>query len=98
MWLLRMPSNWEQFFFFHGAGIKFNTNFDMTCSTKMLLYVLTDMGCNEYYVGQTSNTLKEKNKTNKQQALHPDIANCRASRHIAKRPSHLPIPYTIMPF
>ncbi len=68
----------------------------MTCSTENLLYVLTCMGCNEYYVGQTNNALRERNTVHKQQVLHPDIANCPASNHIAKCASHLPIPYKII--
>ncbi len=34
-------------------------NFNMTCSTENVLYVLTCMGCSEYYVGQ-SNERKEQ--------------------------------------
>ncbi len=67
----------------------------MTCSTETLLYVLTSMGCNEYYVGQTSNALRERNWVHKQHVLHPDIANCPASRHIVH---YTPIPNKIMPF
>ncbi len=52
--------------------------------------VLTYMGCNEYYVRQTSNPLREKNRVHKQEFLHPDIVICRASRHINKCASHPP--------
>ncbi len=47
-------------------------------------------------MGQTSNALRERNRVHKQQVLHPYIANCPASRHIAKCTSNLP--YKIMPF
>ncbi len=60
-------------------------------------YVLTCMECNEYYVGQTSNALRERNRVHKQ-ILQPDIANCPANKHIAKCASNLPITYMIMPF
>ncbi len=85
-------------FFFDRAGINFNIKFDMTCSTENLLYVLTCMGCNEYYVGPISNALRDRNRVHKQQVLHPDIANCQASRHIDRCESHLPISYKIMLF
>ncbi len=85
-------------FFFYRAGIHFIIKFDMPCSTEYLPYVLTCMRCNEHYVGQTSNTLKERNRVHKQQVLQPDIANCPASRHIDRCASHHPIPYKTMPF
>ncbi len=85
-------------FFFHRAGVNFNIKFDMTCSTENVLYVLTCMRCNEYYVGQTSNALRERNMVHKQQVLHTDIGNCHASRHTNRCTSHLPIPYKIMHF
>ncbi len=69
----------------------------MQC-TENLLYVLTCMGFNEYYVGQTSNALRERNRVHKQQVLRTDIANCPTSRHMAKCAFHLPIPYKIMLF
>ncbi len=70
------------------AGLKFNIKFDITYSTENVLYVLTCMGCNEYYVGQTSNVLMERNRLHKQ-VLHPDIATCSASRHIDRCASHI---------
>ncbi len=69
----------------------------MQC-TENLLYVLTCMGFNEYYVGQTSNALRERNRVHKQQVLHQGNANCPASKHIAKYASNLPDSYKIMPF
>ncbi len=85
-------------FNFHKAGFEFRIKAKMTCATQNLLYVLVCMGCNEYYIGQTMNALRKRNRIHKQQTNNPAIANCTASKHVHVCARDKPIQYKIMPF
>lgn len=85
-------------FLFHRANFNFTIKDNMNCGTQNLLYVLVCMGCNEYYVGQTGNSLRERNRVHKSQIKNVSIACCPASRHIHTCARNKYPQYRIMPF
>ncbi len=84
-------------FFFHGEGMNFNIKFDMTCSTENVLYVLTCKGCNEYYVGQTSNALRKRNCTNSMSFFQTLVIVLQVDT-LLNAPPICPFPCKSMPF
>ena len=44
----------------------------MSCETKNLIYVITCHGCNEFYIGETSTTLRARIRVHKQQMNHAE--------------------------
>jgi len=65
---------------FNGTIFKIQTS--MTCSTQNVIYVLTCMGCNQFYIGETGNTLRERTRIHKEQICHPQYRKIRVSGHI----------------
>ena len=44
----------------------------MTCESKDVIYVLPFAGCNEDYIGETSNTLRARVRVHKQHISLPE--------------------------
>ena len=44
----------------------------MSLETKNFIYVITCHGCNEYYIGETSTTLRARIRVHKQQINHAE--------------------------
>ena len=53
----------------------------MSCETKNLIYVITCHGCNEFYIGETSTTLRARIRVHKQQMNHAEYRQIKLSEH-----------------
>ena len=65
---------------FKGRDFKINAN--MTCESKDVIYVITCAGCNEYYIGETSNTLRARVRVHKQHINSPEYRQINLSAHL----------------
>jgi Tfp pilus assembly protein PilV len=54
----------------------------MSCDTRDVIYVITCPGCNEYHIGETSNTLRSRARVHKQQINTPAYRQIQLSAHI----------------
>ena len=54
----------------------------MSCETKNHIYVITCHGCNEYYIGETSTTLRARIRVHKQQINHAEYRQNKLSEHL----------------
>ena len=54
----------------------------MSCETKNLIYVITCHGCNEFYIGETSTTLRVRIRVHKQQMNHAEYRQIKLSEHL----------------
>lgn len=63
-------------------GRRFKVNANMSCDTKNVLYVITCPGCQEYYIGETSNPLRARIRVHKQQINTPAYRQIRLSEHL----------------
>ena len=65
---------------FSGRNFKINAN--MSCDTRDVIYVITCPGCNEYYIGETSNTLRSRVRVHKQHINTPEYRQIQLSAHL----------------
>ena len=63
---------------FNGRDFKINAN--MTCESKDVIYVMTCAGYNEYYIWETSNTLRTR--VHKQHINLPEYRQINLSAHL----------------
>lgn len=63
-------------------GRNFTVNADMSCETKNLIYVITCPGCNEFYIGETSTTLRARIRVHKQHINNPQYRQIKLSEHL----------------
>ena len=54
----------------------------MNCTVKNVLYVLICNGCNEYYIGQTGDKLRNRKTAHEQQIRDPSTRQMPVSDHI----------------
>ena len=54
----------------------------MSCDTKDVIYVITCPGCNEYYIGETGNTLRARVRVHKQHINRPEYRQLQLSAHL----------------
>ncbi len=54
----------------------------MTCKTKNLIYCIECSNCKDIYIGQTKNSLSERNRVHRQQIRQPEYRNCPVSGHL----------------
>lgn len=64
----------------NGKTVKPNWNF--TCKSKNLIYLITCEGCKESYVGQTGNSLCERVRIHRQQIRDPRTRQILLSSHL----------------
>ena len=65
---------------FSGRNFRINTN--MSCDTRDVIYVITCPWCNEYYIGETSNTLRSRVRVHRQQINTPEYRQIQLSAHL----------------
>ena len=81
---------------FHKVNESFAIRNYFTCKSKNLIYKLTCLGCNEYYIGQTGDYLNNR-MTGHRYGIKNDCA-LGVDRHIFQCASNLTHKYTIIPF
>ena len=54
----------------------------MACESKDVIYVITCAGCNEYYIGETSNTLCARVRVHIQHINSPEYRQINLSAHL----------------
>ena len=52
--------------------VLFTVNANMSCDTKNVIFAITCPGCNEFYIGETGNTLRARVRVHKQHFNTPD--------------------------
>ena len=60
----------------------FHVRENMNCTVKNVLYVLICNGCNEYYIGQTGDKLRNRKTVHEQQIRDPSTRQMPVSAHI----------------
>ena len=55
----------------------------MTCISKNLVYCITCAGCNNYYIGQTGDCLRNRVTVHRQQINHPELRQIDLSGYLA---------------
>ena len=63
-------------------GKIFTIRHDMSCSTQNVIYVITCHGCNQYYIGETKNTIRCRTRIHKQQINNPNYRQISLSEHL----------------
>ena len=56
----------------------------MNCNTKNLIYVLFCNGCNQRYVGQSGDELRNRCRVHRQHIKNPETAPLPLSKHISQ--------------
>ena len=78
-----------------------NTDFfiknSFCCNSRNLIYVLVCNSCSKFYIGQTSDTLRNRCRVHRQHINNPSSAPLKVSRHIAECCKHDDIKFSIMP-
>lgn len=69
----------KTFTFINNVRVIFNAN--MTCTTTDVVYVLF-CSCNEFYVGETGNSLRQRITLHRQHVNHPEYSILKVSKHI----------------
>ena len=77
------------------SGQSLFANADMTCKSENLVYCIKCSGCGEVYIGQTGNSLLERNRVHKQQIRQPEYRKIPLSNHLQQCSRGL---YKIFPF
>ena len=54
----------------------------MNCATKNIIYTLICTGCDEFYIGETGNTLRTRTRVHKQQITDNNYRSLPVSQHI----------------
>ena len=82
---------------FSTVNVNFTINTNFTCDSGNLIYKITCVGCNEYYIGLTNNLRKRmtihrrdlRSAAHRNMPLHIHLHSCAAA---------FEIPFTIVPF
>ncbi len=78
-------------------GKQFDVKYNMNCNSKELIYVITCRGCNQQYIGETGDTLRNRTRVHRQQINDIKTRQISLSEHIDKC-SSIDIKFTIFPF
>ncbi|XP_062579660.1 uncharacterized protein LOC134241640 [Saccostrea cucullata] len=63
-------------------GRQFTVNANMSCATKNVIYVITCAGCQEFYIGETSNQLRARVRVHRQHINSPEYRQIPLSEHL----------------
>ena len=75
----------------------FHVKESMTCTVQNVLYVLVCNGCNEFYIGQTGDKLRNRKTVHLQQVRDPSTRQLPVSEHLDKCTKNEP-KFSIFPF
>ena len=79
------------------TGKTFEIKPRLTCKSSNILYAITCNGCNQQYVGMTSNTLAKRFTIHRQQMNNPQYRKIGVSKHLYECSSKS-IKFTVTPF
>jgi hypothetical protein len=85
-------------FKFHQTGKTFYIRTELTCSSNNLIYVLICAGCDEYYIGETGDTIRARVRVHRQHINNANCAPLKVSRHVAACTSFSIIKFRVVPF
>jgi len=86
-------------FNFHKVGKIFTINHNFNCNTRNLIYVLSCRGCDEYYIGETEQELKNRLNLHRSGGNHLDSGHSLyVNKHISECAIGLQPKYNIFPF
>ena len=81
---------------FHKTGQDFKITSELTCESKNLIYVIFCNGCDEYYIGETSDHLRARARVHRQGIVNN--TSIAVDRHIFSCAKHLSNKFEIIPF
>ena len=64
------------------SGTIFHVKSNMNCNSSNLIYVITCMGCNKQYIGETGDILRNRVRVHRQHIRDPNTRQLRVSEHI----------------
>ena len=70
----------------------------MNCTVTNVIYTLTCLGCNEYYIGETGDSLRHRMTVHRQQIRDPTTRMLGVSKHIAECAKDIKPNFTVFPF
>jgi predicted GIY-YIG superfamily endonuclease len=65
------------------SGTVFNVKSNMDCNSSNVIYVITCMGCNGQYIGETGDVLRNRIRVHRQHVNDANTRQLRVSEHIA---------------
>lgn len=78
-------------------GLEHKINFDMSCISKNIIYVLFCNSCRKSYIGESSDFLNMRINTHRQQIKDSNLRHLLVSRHIFECNPNVALPFKIMP-
>ena len=65
------------------SGTVFSVKSNMDCNSSNLIYVITCMGCNGHYIGETGDVLRNRIRVHRQHVNDANTRQLSVSEHIA---------------